>query len=72
MSLLTLYAKKEPTTDPVSIMHGHAARQDTVLYRDTACTQVAARWPWHLSNCPSRRQKRVMFNCYQWNLTWRN
>lgn len=72
MALLTLFAKKEPTSDSVSIQHGLGNKQDTVLYRDKECTQVAARWPWHYSSCPRRNHKSVMFNCYRWNLAWCN
>lgn len=70
--MLTLFAKKEPTVDAVSIQHGLGHKQDTVLYSDKDCTKVAARWPWHYSNCPRRSQKRAVFNCYRWNLTWCN
>lgn len=70
MALLTLFAKKEITSDTVSLQHGLGNKLDTVLYRDPECTQVAARWPWHHSDCPRRGQKRVMFNCNRWNLAW--
>ena len=69
--MLTLYARKEPTTDRFSIEH-KLPRLDTVLYRDPACTQAAVRWPWHYSNCPRRGQKQVMLDCYRWNLEWRS
>lgn len=69
---LTLFAKKQPTTDSVSQQLGLAEKQDTVIYRDRNCTKVAARWPWYLSNCPRRSQKTVMLNCYRWNLAWCN
>lgn len=72
MNLLTLFARKEPTTDPVSIQYGQGHKLDTVLYRDASCTILAARWPWYASNCPRRNQKRVTFNCFRWNLSWCN
>jgi hypothetical protein len=72
MSLLPLFAIKQNTTDTIAIQHGLGQKQDTALYRDRACTQLAARWPWHYSNCPRRGQKRVMFNCYRWDLVWLN
>lgn len=72
MSLLTLFAKKEPTTDVIAIQHGLSQKRDTVLYRDANCTDVAARWPWHYSSCPRRGQKRVTLNCYHWSLSWCN
>jgi hypothetical protein len=69
-SLLPLVARKEPTVDPIARQHGLAHKRDTVLYRDEACTQVAARWPWHFSSCPRHNQKRVTLNCFQWRLIW--
>ena len=69
--MITLYAKKEPTIDPVSIHHG-VKEMDTVLYRDTAHTDEKARIPWHHSNCPDRRYKYVMLNCYRWRISWTN
>ena len=72
MNLLTLFAKKEPTSDSVSISRGLSSRKDTVLYRDKECTELAARWPWYYSSCPRRSQRRVTLNCYRWNLLWLN
>lgn len=68
--LINLYARKEPTKDSASIFLGLGQKKDTVLYRDPECTIVAARWPWHYSNCPRRGQKRVTLNCFRWNLVW--
>jgi hypothetical protein len=68
--LLSLFAKKEPTKDATTLELGWTGKSDVVLYRDSECTQMACRWPWFLSNKPRRGQKRVMFNCYQWNLVW--
>jgi hypothetical protein len=68
--LIVLFARKEPTADDVSKQHGFSSRMDTVLYRDKACTEVAARWPWFASNCPDRRFKTVMLNCWKWKLEW--
>jgi len=64
MGLLTLYARREPTTDVVSVAHGCANRMDVVLYRDIARTQLVARYGWHLSTKPTKRQKTVMHNCW--------
>ena len=48
MGLITLYARKEPTTDAIALSAGVHGRQDAVLYRDRECTQLAVRWPWQL------------------------
>lgn len=75
--MLTLYLRREPTTDPATLeSYGQAglpvpaSHRDTVAYRDPAATARAARWPWHYSNRPDRRFRRVMFNCYRWNVVW--
>ena len=70
MGLITLYARKEPTADSVSRAHGLGDKQDVVLYADKECTRQKARWPWHLSNCPTRRNKFVTLNCWRWKLEW--
>lgn len=70
MDLITLFARKEPTVDPVSIAHGLAHKQDTVLYQDRECTRRYAIWNWAYSNCPRRKQRTVMLNCYRWKLEW--
>lgn len=70
MSLLPLFARKEPTKDSIAIAHGLSDRKDTVLYRDKSCTKQVARWPWHFSNCPQPRHKRVTLNCCRWDLVW--
>lgn len=72
MTLLTLFAKKEPTVDVISTHYGQARKQDTVLYRDARCADVVARWPWQYSTCPRRGQRRVVLNCYRWDLSWCN
>lgn len=70
MGLLALYARKEPTTDAIAIKHGLKGKNDAVLYRDRECTKFVARWPWYFSNCPRHGQKRVMVNCWRWDLVW--
>lgn len=70
MGLLALYARKEPTTDAVTIARGVKGKRDSVLYRDRECTRIVARWPWYASDCPGRGQQRVMFNCWRWHLVW--
>ncbi|WP_347990079.1 hypothetical protein [Methylomonas sp. AM2-LC] len=72
MTLITLFAKKEPTTDSVSIKHGLKHKMDTVFYRNAACTNVVARWSWDVSGCPRRGQKLVTLNCIKWSLSWKS
>lgn len=68
--LITLYARKEPTTDSVSIQYGCKHRQDVVFYQDSACTRFYARWSWFL-NPPRRNTKTVTLNCWPWAIVWR-
>jgi hypothetical protein len=66
--MLTLYLRREPTTDKVTLDHNAAAnRFDVVAYRDEACGTVAARWPWYYSSKP-RRNARA---CFRWNAIWK-
>jgi hypothetical protein len=68
--LLTLYARKELTTDPESIKYGFSSRYDVALYRDAECTVKAGRFNWFASNRPRHNSTRVTLNCYQFNLEW--
>jgi hypothetical protein len=77
----TLYARREPTTDSTTrdMLKSSPARdrdafkqshRDVQLYSDAACTQRAARYPWHYSNKPTRRNRYVIHNCFRYNLVW--
>lgn len=68
--LLTLFARKERTTDAVSVKHGLGHRLDTVLYEDSECTRRKARFGWFQQSCPRRGQTRVTLNCWRWALVW--
>lgn len=67
--MLTLFLRKEPTRDQYSIDHG-LKRNDTVYYRDAACTDMAMIQPWHYSGHPRKNSKTCMFNCYRWLVQW--
>ena len=70
--MLTLYARKEKTTDDASIRGSLGHRLDTVVYKDKGCTETKARFPWFHSHCPRRGQRAVMLNCWRWGLVWVN
>lgn len=60
-SLLPLFLRFEPTTDPATLeSYGQAglpvpaSHRDVVAYRDPALTDRAARWPWYRSDRPER------------------
>lgn len=68
--LITLYARKEPTQDPVLKAHGLGRRRDTVIYSDAACTKPKARFSALGSQCPRTGTTRVTINCFKWRLKW--
>jgi hypothetical protein len=77
MQLLPLYLRKEPTTDSfllAAVERGQCRldkrNQDVVIYRDPACTELFARWPWRYGNKPDRRYTTVTLNCYKWQVIW--
>lgn len=70
MTLLTVFARREPTTDAVALAHGAKDKRDTVFYRDALCTEVMARKPWYHSGHPRRNSRNVMLNCYHWEIQW--
>jgi hypothetical protein len=70
MSLLTLYARREPTNDSVAISQGVRGKTDVVVYHDAACTKLAGRFPWYFSSLPRRNSRTLMLNCWRWNLQW--
>lgn len=68
--LLTLFARREPTTDSFALSHGLKGKRDVVYYRDREATEFAARIPWHYSNKPTKASKTCILNCYRWQLEW--
>lgn len=64
MGLITLYLRREPTTDAVLLRECPAIRKrDVVAYRDEQATEVKARWPWYYRSKPDRRPKqRILSN----------
>lgn len=68
--MITLYARKEATQDSIAILHGQAYRQDVVLYADKEGQEFKARWVWHLSSIPTKRNKYVTLNCNKYKLEW--
>lgn len=71
MDLITLFAREEPTNDPVSKMLGMSKQKDTVIFKDRDCTKVYARWPWHIGRRPTPNGRDVVtLNCFRWKLEW--
>lgn len=74
-----LFLRREPTTDSVMLYHPEVvmAREilgkallDVQAYADSDCTSPVGRWPWHYRNKPTRRNRRVMLNCYEYKAVW--
>lgn len=73
MHLLTLFARSEPTTDPVCLRYLSSARlataTDVQLYYDPNCTKPAARYRFGMTR-PHRNSRTVMHNCFRYALQW--
>lgn len=67
--LLTLFARKEPTVDPVALSLGLSHKKDVVFYKDEACTQRYCIWSWYLTPLRKTRQT-VTLNCWPWSIKW--
>lgn len=70
MSLISVYARKERTTDPLLAGPENNDRMDIVIYRDKECTKVFVRYPWYFSDKPRRNTRKITLNCWYWNLVW--
>lgn len=63
---LTLFLRREPSTNP---QWSSAGLHDVCCYRDKAATDFVARFTWSY-NRPRKGCKRVVLNCYRWNVVW--
>ncbi len=72
MNLLTVFARREPTTDDVARRYMPARQlarcRDTVIYRDRACRRFFCRIPWHYRANPRRNTRFITLNCFRWRL----
>jgi hypothetical protein len=78
----TLYARRETPNDSdtaamlraigpkEAAKFARSQNRDVQLYKDAACTIKAARYPWHYSSKPTRRNKWVNHNCARYRLVW--
>lgn len=69
----TLYARREPTTDPVCLRYCPPAQlsalRDVVLYADRAATKPVARYS-AMGTKLDRRNRYVNHNCARFALEW--
>jgi len=70
MSRLTLYLRREPTTDPVFLRYGKGRKWDVCYYGDAAATKFKARCNWYYRSKPKRNHKTTMLDCYRWDVVW--
>jgi len=69
--MLTVYAERVPTNDPVWHKYGTGKQPlDVVLYDSEG--NLKTRIPWHYSGKPDKRNKYQMLNCYKYRLQWIN
>lgn len=68
---ITLYARKEPSTDEILLKYApNAKRFDVVIYSDNFAQNKKCVYRWDLSSKPTRRNKYVTINCYKCKLEW--
>lgn len=73
MNLLTVYLRREPTTDDTVWKYAPTVakrKRDIVAYRDKACNTRFARWPWFSTSKPRHGSKVVVLNCWKWSAVW--
>jgi hypothetical protein len=71
--LLTVYARKEPTTDVTTLKYDLKQKHfDVQIYKDEKATVPYARFPWHYKSIPTKRNKTITVNCFKWKLEWIN
>jgi len=72
MSPLTIYWKREPTTDEVAKKYLSPKQlkrcRETVFYKDQKATHFYARLPWNYKGQPTNRTKTKILNCYKFKL----
>lgn len=68
---LTLYARKEPSTDEILKRYAPNAKKfDVVIYSDAQAQRTKCVFSLYLSNKPTRRNKYVTINCFRYKLEW--
>lgn len=74
--MTTVYLKHERTTDSVSLQYcdeaflDERAHHDVCIYADPECKTFIGRIPWHYSNKPDRRYKKLTVNCANYDIVW--
>lgn len=70
MNLLTLYLRREPTTDSSWLKYGDGKpKYDVQAYRDNATKDPIGRFMWCCTK-PRKGCKTVELNCCRWKAVW--
>lgn len=82
MERITLYLRKEQTTDPIqhnayfqwakNELKNLLNKNDIVAYGDESCQNVLARWMWFNESKPTRRNKFLTIAGYKYSIVWVN
>lgn len=68
--MLTLYLQKVPSSDLGNqTLPPSKAQRDVYIYKDAEATKAIGRYPWHYRK-PTRRNRRIMFNCVERPVIW--
>lgn len=76
MSLITVFARREPTHDSACkalerVRPGSTRKlRDVAIYRDADCTKLMGRFGPDAASRPHANSRHVMLNCYHWALQW--
>ena len=69
MKPLTLYLRREPTTDSTWLKYGTGERYDIQAYGDKDATDPVGRFIWSNTK-PRKGCKTVVLNCFRWRVVW--
>jgi hypothetical protein len=70
-SALTVFIRREKTTDEVLLKYApKAKKQDIVIYKDREATNLLGRIPWFHRGKPTKRSKGMMINCCWRPIVW--
>lgn len=68
---LTIYARKEPSTDEILLKYAPNQKEfDVAIYSDKLAQHKKCVIRWDLSSKPTRRNKWLTINCFRYRLEW--
>lgn len=70
--MYTLYARREPTTDLITLKYDlKSKRTDVVIYTDNECKEFKVRIPYYYTPKLTRNKKTIILNCNKYKLEWK-